>query len=81
MNRQRAGLPIDPVEAYEAVEPYDTCIIGDVESCRRKLRRFEEIGIDRLMCLAQFGRLRHETVMRGLRVLGEGLVPHFGTAD
>ena len=69
MNRQAAGEKIDPVEAYEALEPYDAVIIGDVEACRRKIRRLDELGLDRLMCLMQMGPMRHEDVMRSIRVL------------
>ena len=77
MNRQRIGQELDPEEVFEAVEPYETAIIGDVESCRRKLRKIAALGVDRLMCLQQFGELSHETVMRSIRTTGEYLVPEF----
>ena len=35
----------------------DTAVIGDVEHCRRKLQGFADVGVDRLMCLVQFGPL------------------------
>ena len=75
MNRQLAGEKIDPVEAFEALEPYDAVIIGDVDSCRRKLMRLHELGVDRLMCLMQMGPLPHEVVMRSIRDAGECLIP------
>ncbi len=75
MNRQAAGEKIDPVEAYEALEPYDAVIIGDVETCRRKIERLEALGLDRLMCLMQMGPLSQEVVLRSIRVAGECLVP------
>ena len=37
MNRQVLGYDIDPVEAYEALEDQDSVIIGDVDTCRRKI--------------------------------------------
>jgi alkanesulfonate monooxygenase SsuD/methylene tetrahydromethanopterin reductase-like flavin-dependent oxidoreductase (luciferase family) len=77
MNRQRAGQRLDPEEVFDAVEPYETCIIGDVESCRRKLRSFASTGIDRLMCLMQFGQLSHEAVLRSIELTGKHLVPEF----
>lgn len=77
MNRLRAGQTFDPEEAFEAVEAFDSVMIGDVDSCRRKLRRIESMGIDRLMCLMQFGTLSHEAVMRSLRTTGKFLVPEF----
>jgi len=75
MNRQLAGQKIDPVEAYEALEPYDAVIIGDVDSCRRKLERLQDLGVDRLMCLMQMGPLSHQVVMRSIRDAGECLIP------
>ncbi len=75
MNRLRAGVAVDPVEAYEALLPLDSVIIGDVETCRRKLAGYAEIGVDRLMCLMQMGSLAHAEVLRSLRVAGKFLIP------
>jgi len=75
MNRQMAGEKLDPVEAYEALEAYDAVVIGDVESCRRKIHRLGQIGVDRLMCLMQMGSIPHEVVMRSIRDTGEILIP------
>jgi hypothetical protein len=75
MNRQWAGLPIDPVEAFEALEPVDSVIIGDVKSCQRKLERFAEAGVDRLMCLMQMGNISQESVLRSIRTTGGSLIP------
>jgi len=77
LNRQLAGHTLDPLEVYEALEPLESVIVGDVDLCRRKLRRYAELGTDRLMCLMQFGTLRHEHVMRSLRLAGEALLPEF----
>ncbi len=77
MNRLRAGQELDPEEVFEAVEPYDTAVIGDVDSCRQKLRKIAALGVDRLLCLKQIGHLPHETVMRSIRTTGEYLVPEF----
>lgn len=77
MNRLRAGQALDPEEAFDAVESFDSVMIGDVDSCRRKLRRIESMGVDRLMCLMQFGTLTHDAVMSSLRTTGKLLVPEF----
>lgn len=77
LNRQMAGHALDPVEVYEALEPMESVIIGDVDLCRRKLARYAALGTDRLMCLMQFGTLPHATVMQSLRVVGEELLPEF----
>ncbi|MGE4652973.1 MAG: hypothetical protein AAEJ53_18985, partial [Myxococcota bacterium] len=75
MNRQRVGQALDPVEVFEALEPIDTAIIGDVESCLAKLEKFAALGVDRLMCLMQFGALPHERAMDSIRLAGKHLVP------
>lgn len=77
LQRQRAGLPLDPEQALAAVESIPSVLIGDVEHCRRKLRAIEAQGVDRLMCLMQFGPLPHALVMRSLRTVGKFLVPEF----
>jgi alkanesulfonate monooxygenase SsuD/methylene tetrahydromethanopterin reductase-like flavin-dependent oxidoreductase (luciferase family) len=75
MNRQLLGMPIDPVEAFEAIEHQDSVIIGDIETCRRKIEKYRAAGFGRLMCLMQFGHLPHEAVMASIRRVGEVLVP------
>jgi alkanesulfonate monooxygenase SsuD/methylene tetrahydromethanopterin reductase-like flavin-dependent oxidoreductase (luciferase family) len=75
MNRQMAGLPIDPVEAYEVLLPIDAVLIGDVDTCRRKLRAYEATGVDRVMCLMQVGPLPQEAVLESLRTTGKHLIP------
>jgi alkanesulfonate monooxygenase SsuD/methylene tetrahydromethanopterin reductase-like flavin-dependent oxidoreductase (luciferase family) len=80
MNRQLLDLEIDPVEAYEAIEEQDSVIIGDVETCRRKIEKFRDAGFGRLMCLMQFGPLRHEQATASIRRVGEALVPEFAPA-
>jgi alkanesulfonate monooxygenase SsuD/methylene tetrahydromethanopterin reductase-like flavin-dependent oxidoreductase (luciferase family) len=75
LNRQRAGLALDPLEAFEALEPMESVVIGDAEACRRKMEGYAAIGVDRLMCLMAFGALPHERVAASLRLAGEALLP------
>ena len=77
LNRQLAGHALDPVEVYEALEPMESVIVGDVDLCRRKLARYAELGTDRLMCLMQFGTLSHASVMQSLQLVGKTLLPDF----
>ena len=77
MNRQRAGRKLDPEEVFDAIQPYDTCVIGDVDLCLRKLRAFEATGIDRLMCMMQFGTLPPDAALRSIEIAGKRLVPEF----
>lgn len=77
LNRQRAGHPIDPEEAYAVLDSLESVVIGDPDRCRQKMERYADLGIDRLMCLMQFGALAPERVLESIRLAGEVLVPHF----
>lgn len=80
MNRQVLGIDIDPVEAYEALEEQDSVIIGDVDTCRRKVEKYRDAGFGRLMCLMQFGHLPHDHVMGSIQRVGESLMPALAEA-
>lgn len=77
MNRQALGYDLDPVEVYEALEPLDSVIVGDVETCRRKMEKYADAGVDRLLCLMQYGGLSHEQTMSSLRLVGDAFVDEF----
>jgi hypothetical protein len=49
--------------------------IADVETCRRKLARYAELGLDRVMRLMQMGYLEHGQVLQSIRTAGKSLVP------
>ena len=71
------GEVVSGEEVYEILGAQDSIIIGDPETCRRKMERYQEAGVDRLMCLMQLGSLRHEHVMESLRLVGEHIIPVF----
>jgi alkanesulfonate monooxygenase SsuD/methylene tetrahydromethanopterin reductase-like flavin-dependent oxidoreductase (luciferase family) len=82
MNRQVLGYDIDPIEAYEALEQQDSVIIGDVDTCLRKVQRYRDAGFGRLMALMQFGHLPHDEVMASIRRVGEAIIPEIaGSQD
>lgn len=77
LNRQRAGHAIDPEEAYAVLDALESVVIGDPDRCREKMERYADLGIDRLMCLMQFGALDPQRILDSIRLAGEALVPHF----
>ena len=77
LNRILAGEHISNEEAYEILSEHDTVIIGDVETCKKKMKRYEEIGLDRLMCFQQVGNLDPEAIKKSIRLVGEHLIPVF----
>ncbi|AMK25625.1 LLM class flavin-dependent oxidoreductase [Sphingobium sp. TKS] len=81
LNRQYLGMAIDPEEAYEAITHVDSVIIGDAEACYDKILKFKEAGVERLLCLQQFGQLSHEQVCSSIRRVGEEILPYITTAE
>lgn len=61
-----------PVEHYQG---QDMIIIGTADECLRKILRYEEAGVDQLLCYVQFGDLPHDTVMRTLELLAREVMP------
>ena len=53
----------------------DMIIVGDPEQCLEKMTRYEELGVDQLICYVQFGHLEHEAVMRTIELLGTEVIP------
>ncbi len=79
LNRQLAGEKIAPEEAFETLEEIESVVIGDVDSCRKKLEGYQGLEINRLMCLMSFGSIKQEDVLRSMRVAGEALIPEFSS--
>ena len=81
LNRQRAGLPLDPEEVYEVLDAVESVIVGDPDRCRDKMQAYADLGVDRLMCLHQIGPLSGDQVLGSIRNAGEALVPHFASQE
>lgn len=60
------------VEAYQAE---DMIIVGDPDECLRKILRYDEAGVDNLLCYMQFGDLPPEKVLRSIELLGTHVIP------
>jgi alkanesulfonate monooxygenase SsuD/methylene tetrahydromethanopterin reductase-like flavin-dependent oxidoreductase (luciferase family) len=78
LNRQELGYDIDPTEAFEVLEEMDSMIIGDVDSCLTKMKKYVEMGVDRLLCFQQFGMLSQPHVLGSIQRVGEELLPIVG---
>lgn len=77
LSRIREGEQISGEEIFEILNDEDMVIIGDPETCKKKMKRYREIGVDRLLCLSQVGRLPHDAVMDSIRLVGRHLIPYF----
>jgi alkanesulfonate monooxygenase SsuD/methylene tetrahydromethanopterin reductase-like flavin-dependent oxidoreductase (luciferase family) len=77
VKRYAAGEEISNEEAYELLCPIASVIIGDPESCRRKVEGYRDLGVDHLMCFMQIGDLPQSTILSGMRSAGKHLISHF----
>ena len=53
----------------------DMIIIGTPEMCLEKIIRYDEAGVDQLLCYMQFGMIPHEKVLRSIELLGTEIIP------
>ncbi|MYS83020.1 LLM class flavin-dependent oxidoreductase [Embleya scabrispora] len=61
-----------PVETFDAA---DMIVIGDVETCVRKMKRYADLGVDELICYVQWGFLEHRDILRTIEILGKEVIP------
>jgi alkanesulfonate monooxygenase SsuD/methylene tetrahydromethanopterin reductase-like flavin-dependent oxidoreductase (luciferase family) len=53
------------------------CVVGTPEDCLAACRRYEEAGVDTLLCLVNPLKIPHETVMQTIELMGREVIPHF----
>jgi alkanesulfonate monooxygenase SsuD/methylene tetrahydromethanopterin reductase-like flavin-dependent oxidoreductase (luciferase family) len=53
------------------------CILGTPEQCTEACRRYEEAGVDLLLCLVNPYRIPHEAVMQTIELMGREVIPKF----
>jgi alkanesulfonate monooxygenase SsuD/methylene tetrahydromethanopterin reductase-like flavin-dependent oxidoreductase (luciferase family) len=68
------GEPVPDDEIFAVLSAQDSLIVGSPDTCRKKLRAYADLGVDRLMCLQQIGGIPHDKVLKSIRLIGE-LIP------
>lgn len=53
------------------------CVLGTPEECLEACRRYEEAGVDLLLCLVNPYKIPHETVMQTIELMGTEVIPKF----
>jgi alkanesulfonate monooxygenase SsuD/methylene tetrahydromethanopterin reductase-like flavin-dependent oxidoreductase (luciferase family) len=76
LGRVMMGETVSDQELWEVLSEQESLIVGTKDQVRRGMKRYEALGIDALMSFHQVGPLRHEKVMKSLRLTGE-LIPEF----
>jgi hypothetical protein len=69
--RMGAEGKLDPKMFSDA----DMIVVGDVDQCLKKMLKYQDLGVDELICYVQFGYLPHESVMRTIELLGTEIIP------
>jgi flavin-dependent trigonelline monooxygenase, oxygenase component len=72
----KPGVNVPPVEAIPIDDLATRLLVGDPESCVKKLREYEALGFDEFV-VDPIGD--HQQTMRSLRLLKEHVMPHFRT--
>jgi alkanesulfonate monooxygenase SsuD/methylene tetrahydromethanopterin reductase-like flavin-dependent oxidoreductase (luciferase family) len=55
----------------------NACVLGTPQECLETCRRYEEAGIDLLLCLVNPYKIPHEAVMETIELMGTEVIPHF----
>jgi len=62
---------------YDYLTDRGLVIAGSAETCIRKLKAYESMGIEHLLCIQQLYKMPHEAVMNSIRLLGDHVIPAF----
>lgn len=79
VGRIMMGERVPEDEMFDTLIDEHSIIVGTPDECRKKVKTYQEMGIDRLMCLHQVGGIRHDKVMKSIRMFSE-LIPEFDRA-
>jgi alkanesulfonate monooxygenase SsuD/methylene tetrahydromethanopterin reductase-like flavin-dependent oxidoreductase (luciferase family) len=50
-------------------------IVGTPEECLEKFLKYEEAGVDQVLCYTNFGYLPNEAVLESISLLGDYVIP------
>ena len=53
------------------------CVVGTPDECVETCRRYEEAGVDLLLCLVNPYKIPHEKVMQTIELMGTEVIPKF----
>jgi hypothetical protein len=55
--------------------------VGTPEMLRNRLREFENVGIDQVICLSQAGKVPHELLCSSIELFSREVLPEFKERD
>jgi alkanesulfonate monooxygenase SsuD/methylene tetrahydromethanopterin reductase-like flavin-dependent oxidoreductase (luciferase family) len=75
LKRMAQGDSVSHEEAHEVLETLDCVVIGDPDHCAGKIAGYGAIGVDRMMCMMQYGALGQDAIVRSIELAGRDLIP------
>jgi alkanesulfonate monooxygenase SsuD/methylene tetrahydromethanopterin reductase-like flavin-dependent oxidoreductase (luciferase family) len=78
--QQKQAFPLLDKQArgdfdIEHFDKEDMVIVGTPDECLEKCLRYDEVGVDQLLCYLNFGYLPNEAVMKSIELLGTYVIP------
>lgn len=64
-------------EMYKVLNQQNSIVVGTPEECIKKLKIYEELGCERMLCLMQMRGVPHKDVMRSIELFGKEVIPAF----
>jgi alkanesulfonate monooxygenase SsuD/methylene tetrahydromethanopterin reductase-like flavin-dependent oxidoreductase (luciferase family) len=59
----------------EQFDKEDMVVVGTPDECLQKCLKYDEIGVDQLLCYLNFGYLPNEAVLKSIELLGTYVIP------
>ncbi|MBO8163533.1 MAG: LLM class flavin-dependent oxidoreductase [Brevibacillus sp.] len=62
---------------FEDLAQREQLIVGSPEDCIAQIKRYQEAGVNHLMCLMNFGGMEHDKVKASMKLFAEEVIPAF----
>jgi alkanesulfonate monooxygenase SsuD/methylene tetrahydromethanopterin reductase-like flavin-dependent oxidoreductase (luciferase family) len=51
--------------------------MGNPDSIIEVMKKYQDAGVDQVLCFLQPGRLEHTRIMDSIKLMGRHVIPHF----
>ena len=67
----------DSTIRFDYMHENNLCIVGDVDTCIEKVKRYQDVGLDSLLCYHQGYGIPLDKVRRSIERFGKAVIPAF----
>ena len=53
------------------------CAMGNPDTIIEVMKKYQDAGVDQVLCFLQPGRLEHTRIMDSIKLIGKHVIPHF----